>query len=726
MKGYLKFGMLAVLAFIFSIQAVFARRGFAIVVDPISYQKAKAEITDYGRAIEKVNGLKVYYVIDKWNVPDSIRCQLIRLHSRKSEPIEGAVFIGDIPIAMIRDAQHLTSAFKMNQLHSRKESSVPSDRFYDDFGLKFKYIGHDSDAPYYYYSLTSDSRQFLQPDIFTGRIRPTDANGVSRYEKLRLFLRKAVNEKRQHNKLDQMLYFNGHGYISESLQARIDEKQGLYEHFPWLHQQKNGISYISHTSQDVTKFFLMNELQRPELDFAILHHHGAPDTEYMDGAPKIVTAARAEEFIKAYCRGYLRRAVERHKDKDSVMAVIEKKYNIPESWLSDTFDKNVMHKDSIDDANEDLTIPDFKIYGYRPNCRFITIDACFNGSFQLDDCIADEYIFNPGKTVAVVANSVNVLQDKWNDRYMGLIGLGAYVGNIPRFCGYLESQLIGDPTFAFTPAVKTVDVNSLLAANDYKIWKKYLHDYSLPDMMSMAINQYHRAGKLSSEELLKYMENPKSSLVRVEALNDLADIRDDNFIKALELGADDSYEFVQRSALNYIGKSGDERLIPTLIKVAITNNVSPRCNFSCENALTMFPEDKLLSEFNRQFWNPNVSYLQKNKVGKTIQNAISSCATKWTEDIDAAVNPLTTKKIRMRAIRTSRNYCPPYSVPKLIAYFQTCKDPDIQTMILESLGWRNYSFMASTIAKFAREISQNNRYDANVRNEALKTYNRVR
>jgi hypothetical protein len=98
MKGYLKFGMLAVLAFIFSVQAVFARRGFAIVVDPISYQKAKAEIMDYGRAIEEINGLKVYYVIDKWSVPDSIRChQLIRLHFQKSEPIEGAVFIGDIP-----------------------------------------------------------------------------------------------------------------------------------------------------------------------------------------------------------------------------------------------------------------------------------------------------------------------------------------------------------------------------------------------------------------------------------------------------------------------------------------------------------------------------------------------------------------------------------------------------------------------------------------------------
>ena len=124
-----------------SMTSSYAQRGFAIVVDPKSYKEAKLEIEQYAAAIEAVQGLKVYKVIDRWGVPDSIRAELIRLHTKKRYPIEGAVFIGDIPVAMIRDAQHLTSAFKMDQRRDRKQSSVPSDRFYDDFGLQFMLLG---------------------------------------------------------------------------------------------------------------------------------------------------------------------------------------------------------------------------------------------------------------------------------------------------------------------------------------------------------------------------------------------------------------------------------------------------------------------------------------------------------------------------------------------------------------------------------------------------------
>ena len=200
------------------------QRGFAIVVDPQSYKEAEEEIRQYADAIEDVNGLHVFVVIDKWGVPDSIRQELMRLHALDKHAIEGAVLVGDIPVAMIRDAQHLTSAFKMDQRHDRKESSVPSDRYYDDFGLRFDYLGKDEDMPYFYYSLAPESEQRLEPDIYTGRIRPTDCNGTSRYEKLRAYLVKVVKEKRNAETLDQILFFGGHGYISESMVARMAEK----------------------------------------------------------------------------------------------------------------------------------------------------------------------------------------------------------------------------------------------------------------------------------------------------------------------------------------------------------------------------------------------------------------------------------------------------------------------------------------------------------------------
>ena len=109
----------------FTVQ-IAARNGFAIVIDSVSYQEARPEVDAYARAIERLHGLKVYTVIDRWQVPDSIRATLKHLHEQKSEPIVGTVFVGDIPIVMVRDAQHLTSAFKMNQKKTNPIFIIPS------------------------------------------------------------------------------------------------------------------------------------------------------------------------------------------------------------------------------------------------------------------------------------------------------------------------------------------------------------------------------------------------------------------------------------------------------------------------------------------------------------------------------------------------------------------------------------------------------------------------
>lgn len=706
--------------------SLYAHRGFAIVVDPKSYEEAKEEISQYAAAIEAVQELKVYMVIDKWGIPDSIRAELIRLHALKRNPIEGAVFIGDIPVPMIRDAQHLTSAFKMDQRRDRKQSSVPSDRFYDDFKLLFSYEGRDEDAPYFYYSLTAESAQYLRPELYTGRIRPTDCNGTSRYEKLRAYLKKTTAEKYRKNVLDTLLFFSGHGYISESMVARMDEKQGIYEHLPWLKRQKNGISFIDHTQENTIKFRLMNELTRPDLDYAILHHHGDWNTQYLNSIPKPGNPLQAKEFIQSYGRSHLRAAKKRGRNVDSVMVKMEQRFEIPGSWLENTFETEVCKKDSADAANLNLHLEDFKTYGYKPDCRVVMIDACFCGSFYREDCIANEYIFGAGKSIACIANTVNVLQDNWSDRYMGLLGLGMRVGNLARYSGYLESHLIGDPTFAFTPAVGLVDINGLLATGKLPAWKKFLKKNDLPELKCMAIEQLTRAGKISSRELLDIFCTSADAIVRIQALVSLSEFRDTHFIEAIKWAVDDSYEMVQRFGLRFLGQNGDERLIPSLIKTCISNNTSERCNFNALNALSFYPEDKLLAEFNKQFNSDDICYIDKEKVGETIEKAIKSSSKRWVDVTMAITADDTTDKARKLNIRTLRNYCPYYLIPYLLSYVKESDQPEIQIMLLEALGWHKYSYMAPQIADCAKEMNENKRLPQEVRKEALKTYNRVK
>ena len=105
--------------------------------------------------------------------PDSLRAVISGMAHRKSVPIEGMVFVGDIPVPMLLDAQHLTSAFKVLQNPKRMErSACPSDRFYDDLDLQFDFIERDSKKPLlYYYSMRADSPQKSSPSLYSGRYK---------------------------------------------------------------------------------------------------------------------------------------------------------------------------------------------------------------------------------------------------------------------------------------------------------------------------------------------------------------------------------------------------------------------------------------------------------------------------------------------------------------------------------------------------------------------------
>jgi len=719
MKKYLFCAILLWSAF----TGINARDGFAIVIDPKSYNEARQEVEAYAQCVEQLHHLKVYTVTDRWGIPDSIRATLKALHEQKKEPVVGAVFIGDIPVVMVRDGQHMTSAFKMDQRTDRRQSSIPSDRFYDDFGLKFKYLDKDSVMPYYYYSVTADSRQHLEPAIYSGRIHPTDAGGTSRYDKLRKYLKKLVAEKQKEQHLQKMFYFSGHGYISESKVARIDEKAAWFEHYPWLKNRFDNIGYMDHTDHNPVKRHLMNELMRTDLDLAVLHHHGYWDTQYLNGMKQILTVRQAKEFIMQASREHIYGAKQKGRDYEKMQKDIKEKFDLPDSWFKDALSDSLARLDSLEGAMEDLHLEDFAEYNYHPNTPVVIIDACFCGSFHKEDCIANEYIFQPGHTVAVIANTVNVLQDKWSDRLAGLIAEGGCVGDIVRYATYLESHVIGDPTFRFTPQSESVDIDHIILTDKTSDWKKLLKS-DIPDYQALAIEHLVRKGVLTSADLKDIYENSPVGIVRLMALMKIADMRDDNAINVIGSATQDGYEMVQRQAIRCIASSGDERLIPSLIKLCISNNTSDRVNFDAMQALSVLPKEKLMAEFEKQFDNPAIQYIDKDSVRNIIGKSIKNRATYYTEELMSLDTISSAKTVRF-ALRGLRNNLVHHMVPQVIRYAETTTDPELQVVAIEALGWHPASYMVPQISEACLRISKNNSFTPEVRNEALKTYNRI-
>ena len=131
----------------------------AVVVDEQTYAAIGSTVDKYVEAISLPDRQGVL-VVDKWQHPDSIRAELYKMYC--NDALEGAVFVGEIPVPMIRDAQHMATAFKRSQEDEWIVSSIPSDRFYDDFDLKFDYLKQDSvKSIAHYYTLRGDSPQQL-------------------------------------------------------------------------------------------------------------------------------------------------------------------------------------------------------------------------------------------------------------------------------------------------------------------------------------------------------------------------------------------------------------------------------------------------------------------------------------------------------------------------------------------------------------------------------------
>ncbi|MBQ7494813.1 MAG: HEAT repeat domain-containing protein [Bacteroidaceae bacterium] len=723
-KHFLSCILMGLMAFTATAQ----RKGFAIVIDPASLSQAKTEVEAYAAALSDVQGFHVYTVVDRWGIPDSIRAELQRLHALKQNPIVGAVFVGDIPVPMIRDAQFLTSAFKMNQKMPRRDSSVPSDRFYDDFGLHFQFIDRDTAefSHLFYYTLTCKGNQTLHPDLFTGRIRPTDAGGTSRYEKLRAYLRKATAAKRNPEPFQSVFVYTGSGSVNESRVAHIDEQLSMREHFPQLAGKAGAFSYMDFTDAPFIKRKLMNEMMRPDLSLGFMHHHGDFDTQYLTHAPKPSGTEEALDYLLRAYRDRLRRAARYGQDVDSIRRMLTERDGLPESWLAGQPSPANNRLDSLLEDSLNLTLKDFATYGYRPNCRVAVYDACYNGAFHNADYIAGEYIFQPGRTIAGQGGTVNVIQDKWPDRYMGLLAEGVMIGLINQHEPELEVHIIGDPTFCFSSDTK-VNLNDLIISGSTKEWERLLKKGKSPDVCCMALENLKDSPAMTDARLLKLVRSARSGLVRLQAFYLLQQRNSPLLVDAIEVAAtDNSYELLQRMAVNAIPKCGHPRLTKTLAALLAQNNASARVAFNAMEAIQFMPATEMKQSINEALdsVSPHVTWAKEYRQSR--QKQVDIYLERWDEDIIALCDgKLSLPRQRMMADRM-KIYLPPYLVQRVAAYTEQCTDPEVQCLLLSSLGWHRLAYSSSAIAETAQRMSQNTSLPQEVRDEALKTYKRLK
>ena len=562
------------------------KTSFAIVTDQVTWEKCRPEIENY-RAVLEQEQLPAYTLAGQWKNPEQIKELLMRLY--RESRLEGAVFIGDIPIPMIRKAQHMTSAFKMDEEKSpRLDSSVPSDRFYDDFDLKFDYLGQDTtSALFFYYNLAADSPQALCCDIYTGRIKPLE-DGTDRYQQIRDYLNKAVAAHQENNILDQFVSYTGEGSYSNSLTAWRMEQMILREQLPGVFDRENNARFMRYSMWDYPKEEVIAALQREDLDMLIFHEHGMPYRQYISATPRTHDPEEYTEFLKREFRSKLRTVADRQGDVAGQMKKWCGEYHLDTSWFSGAFDPEWIRKDSIADAQLGIVLED--VPSIAPNARFVIFDACYNGDFREKDYIAGRYIFSKGKCVVAFANSVNVLQDKSANDLFGWLGFGTRIGLWARYTNILESHIIGDPTFCFSSGREGMDCNTWLTTSESPaFWLEMLRDSPYADLQNMALLKlFQQEYPGISDTLRMRFETSPYAVVRYTCMSLLEELNDQNFREVLKLAVTDPYEFIRRIAIHRMGRIGAPEFLPFIIDTYLNDYLSERVNFNVLTALEAY------------------------------------------------------------------------------------------------------------------------------------------
>ena len=678
------------------------RASVAVVIDQDCYSQTKDAVNEYVDAME-LDGKTGILLIDEWGVPDSIRVRLETLHREKA--LEGAVLIGDIPVPMIRDAQHLSSAFKMDQKRDWKESSIPSDRYYDDFHLQFNFLSRDKDRKdFFYYSLAPESPQQIRSDIYTARIKP--AQGQDKYKAIADFLRKAVRTKkaaieaagRGTNGLalaepDRVMFFAGHGYNSESMVSRMNEYKALHEQIPSVNKPGGKVDFINFDFDKSVKTRLLSALGDEDLDVALLHHHGYNDMQLLNGSPYESTPDGWLDLARNYFRGKMRSS----RNPEATRKDFIERFGIPGEWLDEASDPELIIKDSLYDRSLDIYTDDIDRYDIK--ARFVLFDACFNGAFTEADYVVPHYLFGEANnTVAALAHSVNTLQDVWTDELVGLFDEGVCAGNIFKHVWSLENHLFGDPTFHFG-AVSDLDRKVSMKEEKAGIWRKLLKSESTPcDVKCLAVRVLTRNGNITGEELLDLQRNSGSGIVRLAAFNGNVELAGNCLTEAISLGLDDSYELLQRLSARYAGYNQSPELDEQIVRLYVNPLTPTRVMFQLKAPLVDIETGKA-TELIRKY-----GHWKGDEGLDSLIDYLEVCGKSLSADLANLESDSPNARNARLFIRSQRNQCRADILDALQTFFAKTDDPAIKLQIAELLGWYRYSYAREKALGICRSL----------------------
>ncbi len=706
------------------------RTSFAIIVDDMTYRMCREQIDEY-RSVLQSEGLNTCIIADEWNSPEQVK-SVIEKYAFRKPVLEGVVLVGDIPIVRVRRGQHLTTAFKMNErTFPMEESSVPSDRFYDDFDLKFSFIKRDSLNPLiYYYNLSEEGAQHIDSDIYSARIKVPESMYSSedqKYEILSNYFRKVVDAHKVFNPVDNFIYFAGHGYNSDCLTAWRQQYFMFKEYFPDCYYSADNHEFMNFRQYPDMKYQLFSQLQKDNTDIFMFYEHGAFNIQYINGERRTSSLQSSLDELMYEIREEFRKSVNNEKRRNDLLAYL-KETGIDAGLFTDELLEKYRKADSV--KSRSINIYQEELAELNLGSRFVMLNACYNGSFHREDgYVAAYHIFNPGKTIVAQGNTVNVLQDKWADELIGMLALGFRVGQWQREVNTLESHMTGDPTYRFV-SEDGVD-NSVCMSNALVLEKDNIDYWSgLMDSKSctgraLAVKRISELRKDYSHELLRMFRKEGSIAVKLQILDAMMNYGNSDRDSLLLLALKDNSELVRRLSTYHACRVGKDIFIEPVLNNYLFHNEAQRVIYASETNLKLFDMEKVQETGNRLLEASNL--MDVNYAVDVFNKSVAAQKKRLKADIDVIFDKSASYDRRESAIRGLRNY-PMSQYASVLASFvaDPSQDENLRVVMCEALGWFNMSFAKDEIIGILEPLSVDATISGRLREEALKSCKRLK
>lgn len=283
---------LSLLIFIFSICIGTAAENESNRIAVVVNKYLKPKITDSLQIfLEDLRNENYEPILKDWSLeeqpgPQSLKTYLDSLY-REPQSLQGAIFIGDLPIALVEDVMG-----EMTKNGMQYEAPFPSDHFYMDLNQ----LWEDTDGNGYFDSPTFTAENLAQTAIWVSRLPASRIHNSSENLQREMqghseevsFIKKYLQKNHAFRTGKKLYNERNWNYIVDELN---DTVHGPRYTLPYASFNKNTDFFIGDLSKNLFLELLGN--QSNELGMWIFH--GGTNAIWINGSPEIIYS---EEFFK--------------------------------------------------------------------------------------------------------------------------------------------------------------------------------------------------------------------------------------------------------------------------------------------------------------------------------------------------------------------------------------------------------------------------------------------